>query len=305
MSLSSQSLSFSHSQAFRPMQLPDRQMSPSVQSLLSSQTAPLYKLVYWQMPFWHEATLHITSAQSLALLHSPVPHVFGPGWHAPDRQVSGFVQLSPSSQGVPLRTVYAHFITPARLDGAHISSVHSLLSSQSASELHSPILHVSGPGWHAPDKQVSGFVHGSPSLHGVLVRTVCAHFRTPLEPDGSHVSSVQSFPSLQFASELHAVPLPPQVSGPGWHTPDEQVSGFVQLFPSSQLTWFGMKTQPDEGLHKSSVHGLASLQTNAVCWHIGVRPEVMHISVVHELPSLQPFVQPQMFSPPVQTPPEH
>jgi hypothetical protein len=53
-------------------------------------------------------------------------------------------------------------------------------------------------------------------------------------------------------------------SGPGTHEPPEQTSPRVQTFPSEHgaalLAW----TQPDAGVHESSVQGLASSQLTVV-----------------------------------------
>jgi hypothetical protein len=70
-----------------------------------------------------------------------------------------------------------------------------------------------------------------------------------VQPDaGLQESSVQMFPSLQLSG------------GPPTHAPPEHVSAVVQASPSLHGSLLLTYTQPDEGLHESSVQTLASSQ---------------------------------------------
>jgi hypothetical protein len=123
-----------------------------------------------------------------------------------------------------------------------------------------------GPPTHAPPEQVSFVVQAFPSLHGALLLT----YTHPVA--GLHESSVHALPSLQFGG------------GPPAHVPPAQVSFVVQALPSLHGLLLLTCTQPDDGLHESSVQTFPSLQSS------GAPPThepLEHVSpVVQALPSL-------------------
>jgi hypothetical protein len=81
-----------------------------------------------------------------------------------------------------------------------------------------------------------------PSLHATLFAVFWHPVRRLQE------SVVHGLPSLQFG------PIPPT------QTPPTHASPIVHWLPSLQPPRFGVYTQPDCGLHASSVHTLPSLQ---------------------------------------------
>src|ERR1044071_9039847 len=89
------------------------------------------------------------------------------------------------------------------------------------------------------------------------------------------LSSLQS-PSLTQAQPEIGVPM----HEPAWHT-----SPLVHELPSLQAELLLVWTQPLDGLHESSVHGLASLQLGAGP-PTQLPPEQASL-VVQALPSLQ------------------
>ena len=90
---------------------------------------------------------------------------------------------------------------------------------------------------------------------------------------GLQLSSVHGLPSLQFAG------------APAWQIPPVHVSPVVQAFPSLQGAELFACAQPVEVLQLSSVHGLPSLQFGgAPPW----QTPAVHVSpVVQAFPSLQ------------------
>jgi glyoxylate utilization-related uncharacterized protein len=163
-----------------------------------------------------------------------------------------------------------------------------------------------GPPTHVPPEQVSSVVQAFPSLHGSLLFTYA-------QPDeGLHESFVQMFPSSQFSG------------GPPTQAPPEHVSPVVQASPSVHEALLLTYTQPEAGLHESSVQTLPSSQASGappthvppehVSFVVQTLPslhglvlftyaqpdEGLHESFVHKFPSLQ-------FSggPPAHAPPEH
>ena len=103
-----------------------------------------------------------------------------------------------------------------------------------------------GPGEQLPPLHVSFVVHASPSSHGALL-LVWTH---PVA--GLQLSSVQTFPSLQFGA------------GPPTQLPPLHVSLVVHALPSSQGALLLVWTHPVAGLQLSSVQALLSLQSAAV-----------------------------------------
>jgi hypothetical protein len=96
-----------------------------------------------------------------------------------------------------------------------------------------------------PALQVSVCVQASPSEHVFVLSFVW----TQLPSAGLQLSSVQAFPSLQVTGFD-----PTQV-------PELQASVCVQALPSEQVFVSSLvATQPDAGLHESSVQALPSSQ---------------------------------------------
>jgi hypothetical protein len=125
---------------------------------------------------------------------------------------------------------------------------------------------VGPPAWHVPPPQVSPVVQAFPSLHGLVL------FVWTQPEDAVQVSVVQTLPSSQFGGT------------PPLQVPPPHVSFVVHAFPSLHGLVLLVWTQPDDGLHESSVHGLLSLQ-------LGAGPPLQvpppHVSaVVHAFPSL-------------------
>jgi len=90
---------------------------------------------------------------------------------------------------------------------------------------------------------------------------------------GLQLSSVQGLLSLQSGA------------GPPTHVPPAHASDVVHALPSSQPAVLSALTQPVDGLHESSVHGLLSLQSGA---GPPTQAPFAHTSpVVHALPSSQ------------------
>ncbi len=123
---------------------------------------------------------------------------------------------------------------------------------------------------HCPPEHVSFAVHALPSSQGAV-------FTAYMQPRaGSHVSSVQGFPSLQGTG------------APGMHTPSAQWSlpaaQPVQRLPSSHGFVLFTCTQPDAGSQESSVQTFASSQRS------GAPPRHWPLAqaslVVQALPSL-------------------
>ena len=124
------------------------------------------------------------------------------------------------------------------LPDAHESTVHPLLSSQTA---------VPEPAKHTPLAQVSPAVQGSPSLQSLRLAV-------PPQPlVGLQVSSVQVLPSSQTL-----VPVPT-------HLPLAQPSVGVHTLPSVQgpPVLAGLWVHPDKGAQPSDVQGLSSSQLAA------------------------------------------
>src|SRR5438105_665050 len=90
---------------------------------------------------------------------------------------------------------------------------------------------------------------------------------------GTQLSSVHTLPSLQLSV------VPPV------HVPPEHVSAVVHALPSSHDAVLLVCTQPEAGVHESSVQPLLSLQFGGLLpLHT---PAVQTSTVVHALPSLQ------------------
>ena len=118
---------------------------------------------------------------------------------------------------------------------------------------------------HDPPLQTSPVVHALPSSQDAVL------FAYTQPVAGLHESSVHGFESLQTTGV------------PGLHTPPPQTSPVVQALPSSQDAALLTYTQPEAGLHESSVHGFESLQTTGAP---GTQAPPAHASpVVQALPS--------------------
>jgi hypothetical protein len=121
------------------------------------------------------------------------------------------------------------------------------------------------PPTHAPSEHASPVVQALPSSHEIVL-LLCTQ---PV--GGLHVSSVQALPSSQFGAE------------PPTHAPPEHASPIVQALPSSHDAVLLECTQPDAGLHVSSVQALPSSQFGAEpATHT---PAEQASPVVHALPS--------------------
>ena len=109
-------------------------------------------------------------------------------------------------------------------------------------------------------------VQAFPSVHGAVL------FEWTHPVAGTHESSVQTLPSLQFGA------------GPGIQLPPAQVSPTVHALPSLHGSVLFAWTQPDAGLHESVVQTLLSLQFGAAP---GVHAPAVQVSpTVQALPSL-------------------
>jgi hypothetical protein len=147
------------------------------------------------------------NTQPLAGLHVSVVHdslslqvVAAPGTQLPPAQASPVVHAFPSLQATVL------FVCVQPVAGLHPSVVQTFASLQ----LRDPAPE------QVPPAHVSPVVQAFPSLHD-RVLFVCTH---PLA--GLHVSSVHTFPSLQFGA------------APPTHDPAAHVSPVVHAFPSLQ-----------------------------------------------------------------------
>jgi hypothetical protein len=193
-------------------QEPSEQVSPVVQALLSEQEFELSAVNT------HPLTgSHVSSVQAL-----PSAQAMGVPMHAPFAQAS-VVHALLSEQEFVSSGVNTH-----PLAGSHVSSVQTLLSSQLGA----------GPPAQSPATQASAVVHALLSEQEFELSAVNTH-----PPAGSHVSSVQAFPSSQAigvfthapfaqASVVHALLSEQSGAGPPTHIPPEQVSVVVQALPS-------------------------------------------------------------------------
>ncbi len=266
-----------------PAQLAARQTVPASKSVCTqpftlSQESPVHGLlssqftglVIVQAPAAHvspvvQASLSSQLAELLALLQPlagsqassvqglPSPQLIAsPGTHAVSLQLSPRVQALLSEQTDVLATC------KQPLAMSQESSVHGFLSSQFGAM----------PPTHLPPAQVSAVVQALPSSQAAVLSTV----EQPLV--GSQESVVQPFLSSHT------------LAAPGWHLPAVQRSTRVQALLSSQGEVLLLVAHlPVLGSHKSSVHGLLSLQTTAA-------PETQlppwHLSpLVQPLPSSQ------------------
>jgi hypothetical protein len=174
-----------------------------------------------------------------------------PPTHAPLAHVSFVVQALPSSQGAVL-SVWTQPLT-----GSQESSVQGLLSSQLGA----------APPTHAPAAQVSLVVQALASSQAAVLSV----WTQPL--DGSQESSVHPLASSQSGA------------GPPTQAPFAHVSLVVQALPSSHAAVLSTCTQPDAGLHESSVQPFPSSQLGATP---PTQEPAAHVSfVVQALLSLQ------------------
>ena len=179
----------------------------------------------------------------------------GPPTQAPPSQVSSVVQASPSLH----EAVLLACTQPEA--GSHESSVHGLLSSQSRAV----------PPTQVPPSHVSSVVQALPSSHEAVL-LVCT------QPDGRDRTSRRCTGCRRCSC----------AASPPTQVPPAHVSSVVQASPSSHEAVLLVCTQPDAGLHESSVHALSSLQLRAVP-PTQVPPS--HVSsVVQALPSLHEAV---------------
>ena len=118
------------------------------------------------------------------------------------------------------------------LAGIQLSTVHTLLSSQSGA----------GPPTQIPPLQVSGPVQKEPSSHDAVLLG-CVQPK-PV----SHSSSVQTLLSLQLGA------------GPPTQMPPLHASAVVQALPSLHIALLSTFAHPEVGLQLSSVQPLLSLQ---------------------------------------------
>ncbi len=213
----------------------------------------------------HECDAAPVEAQSTAK-HGPPPGQVTPGPAAqlPPRQTSGLVQPFPSaSQGVPSallrswqpvvgeQTADVHGPLPSHTTGwppPHLPSwqvpvlatMQALPLSQGALDIallrHLPLLHTSS-------------VHGFLSSHSAL--PVQAHWLMEMHWPLSHLSTVQSTPSLQIAVAS------------------------------------GLWLQPAAPVHASVVHGLASSHWPLSPLWLQLPVALSHLSMVHGTPSSQ------------------
>lgn len=133
-----------------------------------------------------------------------------------------------------------------------------------------------GPPTHDPPEHVSFVVQALPSSQELLL---LVYTHTPL----GQVSVVHGLLSSHWLAVVHS--MQPGIGVP-LQTPPEQVSLFVQAWPSSQELVLLLYWQPLAGLQESSVQGLLSSQFTVVPAQLP--PE--HVSfVVQKLPSSQGF----------------
>src|SRR5207247_845837 len=89
-------------------------------------------------------------------------------------------------------------------------------------------------------------------------------------------------------SSVHGLPSSQLRAGPPAHAPEEHASFVVQALPSSHDAVLLMWTQPEAGLHESSVQPFPSLQFGAV--PPTQEPFAQVSLVVHAFPSSQETV---------------
>ena len=197
---------------------------------------------------------------------------------APLPQVSDVEHALPSLHG----RLLARNTQPVVVE--HESLVHTLLSLQvTATPLQTPAAHR------------SPLVQALLSLHAVPVVSVCTQ---PVA--GSHVSTVQTLPSLQLGvmsvctqpvdgshvSAVHALPSLQFMAVPARQLPPPHVSPVVHAFPSLQAAALFVNTHPVPGLQLSVVQTLPSVQEAVVS--VKTHPVAgAQVSAVHRLLSLQ------------------
>ncbi len=259
------------------LQAPPAHTSPSVQVLPSSHGSVLLARVQPSAGLQPSLVQGSPSLQSWAL----------PGTHTPWAQLSATVHRLASLQGAVLALVVQPFCA------SQPSSVHGLPSSHT----------VLSPAAHLPLVQASPKVQTSPSLHaaalGVLTQSVLA----------SQLSSVHGLPSPQLFTFPDRHLLPVQVS-PTVHTL-LSVQGSALLMARQPLV--ASQTSVLQGLPSSqflvkplahlpalqvspTVHTLLSLHGASLA--VWVQPSLAaQPSIVHGLPSSQPFNGPEVHEP--------
>ena len=273
----------------------------SLQSLLVGVPAhsppPQVSLCVQLTPSLHGAVLlvvwHPRAVSQLSSVHGlPSLHVNALPLHAPLAHASASVQALLSVQGAP--SLPAGVVQPVA--GSQPSAVHGLPSLQ--------VLVVPSHVWPT---HVSDTVHALPSLHGVLASALLCTQPTLL---------VQ-LSMLHGLLSSHAF-VPVEV-----HAPPAQMSPVVHGLPSSQAVVLFWCTQPSVLSQASAVQNLLSSQFGATPPMQLESPQVSlvvhalpsshgdvlgrctqptpsaHESLVHKLPSSQPFTLPE------QTPPLH
>ncbi len=119
----------------------------------------------------------------------------------------------------------------------------------------------------------SFWLQALPSSQG---KAVITNAQTPV--DATQLSEVQALPSSHTAN------------WPGTHAPLLQMSPIVHELPSVQGALVATYLQPSLLSHKSDVHGLPSLQSNALpgsqwpAWHVSLTVQIVP-SASHCLPS--------------------
>jgi hypothetical protein len=310
------------------------QTSPLVHALLSVQASVLALCV--QPPLTLQASVVQTLPSS-----QPSP---GPGTHAPAAQESLTVHALLSLHGKLLLAI----LQP--LAGKQVSVVQRLPSLQttSAPGLQVALAHTSPwvhalPSLHAcvlavktqpvtaphasfvhgllslqtmaaPDTQ-SPPAHASPLVQALLSVQASALLLNTQPPLASHVSLVQTLPSLQTSA------------APGWHAPAPQTSPLVQALLSLHAIALALCVQPPLVPQTSVVHGLPSSQgatvppvqmppthlsfnvhelpsSHALALAVKTQPVVaLQASSVHGLPSAQTRLLPGLHAPPAQVSP--
>ncbi len=295
---------FPSSHALGPLgvQMPLLQASPTVQPLLSSQTAVLLVLVHPVLLLQLSSVQGFPSSQMMAK----------PPTQLPAAQTSPLVHTEPSSQGAPL------FVNTQPLMESQLSVVQTWPSSQGNAL----------PGTQALAAQASPTVQ-------TLLSVQLAEFAKLTQPfSGSQASSLQGLPSSQLISLPATQPPPPQASPtvqtepssqgsvlllceqppeasqesvvqplpssqflalPGMHWPPEHKSVTVQTLPSEQPAALLAVTQPCLGSQESSVQGLPSSHCRA---RPGTHTLPLQLSpIVHALLSVHGKLLPRWLQP--------
>ncbi len=214
------------------VQTPPLQVSPTVQLLLSLQTATLSTCTQ-PLIAPHESSVHGLPSSQATLV---------PGTHCPAAQASPTVQTLLSEHG----TVLATLLQPLR--ASQPSVVHKLLSSHD----------FATPGWHLPPPQTSPTVQTLLSVHTAELAVLWQ----PLA--ASQLSSVHKLPSSQLMA-LPGAQLPPLQVSPAVQTePSSQALLLLLLLQPL------MASQESVVQLLLSLQSLAGPGTQAVSLHVSV-----------------------------------